>query len=268
MKKLLVALVVGLSACTQVDTGNLGVESVLGQVKEQTLPSGVYFTPIRSIREVSGKEIAIELLDLKPKTSDNVSLEDLDVVIYYQISAQSAAKLSTRYAGDVLWSDSARAYVIGSGVVSKNAREAAYRAVAQQHSKDAHTKRESIASDTAKFLQAELNASVGPDSFTVTNVIVRNLLTDTKLENAIKQAAEVEFQIRQKRDQDRLASAEAARLKTEAEGLARANSIVAGSLTPQLLQLRQIEAMAKFAERGSSTVILPSGGATPLIQVK
>jgi prohibitin 1 len=65
-----------------------------------------------------------------------------------------------------------------------------------------------------------------------------------------------------------LARAEAERNRIEAEGVARANRIVAESLTPTLIELRRVEALRAFAEnKGTSTVVLPSN-AVPLVQVK
>ena len=268
MKRILAVVVAAMLAvgCTQIDTGNVGIESTFGQVKETSLVPGLYQTVTKTVYEVSGKEIPIALVDMKPKTADNVTLQDLDVAIYYQIQGAQAAKVFTRYASDLVYDGKADAYLLGQGIVTRNAREAAYKAVAKQHSSDVHTKRETVAEDTKKLLQAELDTSVGAGTFIVTNVIVQNLVTDARLEEAIKQAAEVEFQTRRKNQQIELAKAEAKRQQVEAEGVARANSIIAASLTPSLLRMREIETTAQFAKQGTHTVLM--NGSTPLVQVK
>jgi len=56
MKKLLIIVAAfWLTACSQIDTGNIGVESTLGQVKHETMPPGVYFTMFKRVTEVSAK---------------------------------------------------------------------------------------------------------------------------------------------------------------------------------------------------------------------
>ena len=264
MKRIIAALATLLAVgCTQIDTGNVGVESTFGQVKEAALPGGVYQTFTKTVYEVSAKENVIELNDMKPKTADNVTLEDLDVNVYWKIVPGKAPKIMTTYAGDIVAGKDG-AYLVGQGLVTRVARQAAYDAANKHHSSVAHTKRNEIGADTHKILQTKLDAEGG--MFEITNVVVRNILTDRALEQSIKAAAEVEFKTRQKLQEKALAQAESDRLRVEAEGVARANSIIASSLTPSLLRMREIEATAQFAKAGTHTVLM--GSATPLVQVK
>lgn len=267
MKRLLLGLAIAVTAlagCEQIDTGNVGIESTLGQVKDKALPPGVYSTVFKTVYEISGKENAFELNDLKPKTQDNITLEDLDISVYWKVNGSLAPAISVKYAGDFVRGQDG--WLIGSAVVQRNAREAAYNAANKWHSSNVHTKRNEIAADTQAMLQVKLDNEI-KGAFEITNVVVRNILTDRALEQSIRAAANVEFETRQKQQQKALAQAESDRLKIEAEGIARANAIVAQSLTPQLLRLREIEATAKFAEKGSTTVLLPHG-TTPLVSVK
>lgn len=266
MKRILVVLALALTGCTQIDTGNVGVESTFGQVKSDALPAGVYFTLFKTVYEVSAKENVAELLDMKPKTTDNVTLADLDVNIYYKVGPNSAAKVMTKYAGDMAKNKDGD-YVLGNGLITRMAREASYNAVTKFASSEAHTKRNEIAADIRLALQKELDADAGKGLFEVTNVIVRNILTDPGLEQSIKQSAQVEFQIREKRQQIELAKAEAERMRVEAEGVAKANDIIAKSITPNLIEIRRVEMTGRFADKGTHTVLLPQG-VQPLVQVK
>ena len=99
MKRTLLALAVAsLTACSQIDTGNVGVESTMGQVKKEIMPPGVYFSMFKRITEVSAKELALQLNDLKPQTSDKINLADLDIDIYVQIDPSKAADIMMRAA--------------------------------------------------------------------------------------------------------------------------------------------------------------------------
>ena len=103
MKKAITLIAVAaLSACTQIDTGNIGVESTMGQVKKETMPPGVFFTLFKRVTEVSAKELLLQMNDMKPQTKDKITLTDLDVDIYYQIDPSNAADIMTRWPGDMV----------------------------------------------------------------------------------------------------------------------------------------------------------------------
>lgn len=265
---LLAALVMLTAACTQIDTGNVGVESTFGQVKEDSLPPGVYMTAFKTVHEISAKETAIDLKDMTPKTANNITVQDMDLTIYYKLNPSHAGKLFTRYAGDLYENKEIGAYILGSGIVTRAAREAVYKASTQFDAATFHNKRTEFAEVVRSNLTKELATDAGKGAFEVTNVIVRNLVVDKKLEESILQAAQVEFQVRQKREQLELEKVEAERKRVAAEGEARANTIIANSLTPTLIELRRIEMMSGFADKGTHTVLLPQGGSTPLVQVK
>lgn len=267
MKKIVVlgAAAMMMAACSQIDTGNVMVESSLGQYKSEVLPPGVYFTLFKSTYEISAKEQSLELNDMSPKARDNITIADIDITVYYKIVGADAAKLMIKYAGD-LTRDKNGDYLVAHNLVTRTAREAVYNAVSTIPAVHMHTKRAELARMVMENIKNELDAS-DKGSFEVTNVIIRNIVTDPRLEESIKLAAEMEFNIRRKEDELKLAKAEANRLETEALGQAKANKIIADSLTPTLIELRRIEAMAGFSKSGTHTVVIPQG-TNPLINIK
>ena len=268
LKKISAILLAGsaLAGCSQIDTGNTGVESTFGQVKQETLPPGIYFTLFKTVYEVNTKEIGMELNDMQPKAKDNVTMTDVDVTIYFRTPPNKVATIMTKYAGDMR-KDKNGDYVVGYGLVGRMARESVYNAFAKHIASEMHLRRADIASDIRESLQKEIDNDAGKGMFEITNVLVRNIVTDPRLEEAIKQSAEVEFTIRKRQQELMLAKAEADRKRVEAEGEAAANRIIADSITPALIELRRIEAMQGFAKEGTHTVVIPQN-TTPLIQVK
>lgn len=267
MKRIITALAVAsLAACTQIDTGNIGVESTLGQVKKETLPPGVYFTMFKRVAEVSAKELRLSLEDLKPQTRDKITLADLDVDIFYQIDPAKASEIMTKWPGDTTefkGEDGAR---VGNNYVTRQAREAIYNAIAQYGSDTVHTERVAIAAQVVKSLQADLDDSAGKGMFFVRSANVRNLVTDPALEEAIKQAANRNFQIAAKQKEVELARAEAERKRVEAQGEADAIRLRASAISAQggadYVQLKAIE---KWDGKLPQT---NAGGVTPFIHVK
>ena len=267
MKKLLIAIAaIWLTACTQIDTGNIGVEKTLGQVKKETLPPGVYFTMFKSVTEVSGKELPLTFDDMKPQTNDKITLSDLDVDIYVQIDPNKASEILTRWPGDIGHEKGDDGERIGMNYVKRQAREAIYTAVSKRPSATVHAERSELAAEIVKLLQADLDESAGKGWFFVRSANVRNLVTDPALEEAIKQSANRNFQIAAKQKEVELARAEAERKRVEAQGEADAIRLRASAISAQggsdYVQLKAIE---KWDGKLPQT---NAGGVTPFIHVK
>lgn len=265
-----------LGACSQIDTGNVGVERTLGKVSQEALPPGVYFTLFKTVDEFTAKEVSFSLMDLTPKSRDNLTMKDVDIDIYYKTTPTAIPALYTKYQGDLVKhsqvvKDGTSDLVIAYSRVSREAREAVYKAMAQLDATTMHTKRTELAEMVRAGLQQELDAN-DKGAFTVTAVNVRNLLTDPAIEAAIRQRAETDQAIEKKRKEVELARAEAERLIVEAEGQAKANKIISDSLTPSLKEIKlaelQRDAAVAIAGKAGNTVFLGNSSAQPLVPVR
>ena len=267
MKKfLLIPLVAALGACTQIDTGNIGVESTLGQVKKETMPPGVYFTMFKRVTEVSAKELRLELNDMKPQTKDKITLADLDVDLFYQIDPSRAAEIMTKWPGDAVELKGEDGVRLGNGYVTRQAREAIYNAISQYGSETVHTERVSIAAKVVESLQKDLDDSAGKGMFFVRSANVRNLVTDPALEAAIKENANRNFQIASKQKEVELAKAEADRKRVEAQGDADAIRLRASAIQAQGgKEYVELEAIKKW---DGKLPTMMTGNTTPFIHVK
>lgn len=267
MKKLLIAFAaIWLTACSQIDTGNVGVESTLGQVKKEIMPPGVYFTMFKKVTEVSAKELRLQLDDMKPQTNDKITLADLDVDIYVQIDPAHAPEIMTRWPGDVAEVRGEDGMRVGINYVTRQAREAIYNSVSKRGSATVHAERTEMAAQIVELLQKDLDESAGKGWFFVRSANVRNLETDPALEKAIKESANRQFQINAKQKEVELARAEAERMRVEAQGIADAIRIKAQAVSSQGgQQFVDLEAIKKWDGKLPQTM---SGNATPFIHVK
>lgn len=266
MKKYLLFLILPFFvACSQIDTGNVGVESSLGQYKADELPPGVYFTLFKNVIEVSAKENALAMNDLKPKSKDNLTMADFDFDIYFRIDPAKAADLLMKYRGDLSVADKDGAQMVGVNLITRQAREAAYKAAAEFPAAQMHTKRTELSEGIVRAMQQELDKDAGKGAFTVTNVIVRNIVTDPALEASIKQAGQMQFQVDAKRKEVDLAEAEADRKRAEARGEADAIKIKASAISAAGGEdYIRLQAIAKWDGKLPTT----TGGAVPFINVK
>lgn len=268
---IILAFAAFLGGCTQIDTGNVGVVKTGGQYKAEELTPGWHVSVFSTVFEVSTKENGISFQDLKPKTADQITVEDLDVDVYYQMNPAKAQDTMIRLAGD-LTKNSDGDYVPGYNYVSRTAREAIYTAMSAVTAADAQVKRTAIPSEVQRLLQAELDSKFEKGWFTVTNVNLRNLTVSKALETKIREAAQVDYQIAAKQKQVTLAEEEAKRLRAVAQGEADAAKIKAQALasTQGAEYLKWIElqnqsyAISKWDGKLPATV---AGGAIPMISV-
>jgi len=269
----LISAVAVLSGCTQIDTGNVGVERTLGKVGKDALPPGVYFTVFKKVDEFTAKEVNFQLNDMTPKSRDNLTMKDVDIDVYFKTMPEAIPSLYTKYQGDVVQhkqvvKEGTSDLVMAYSRVSREARESVYKSIAQLDATTMHTKRTELAEMVRANLQLELDKN-DKGAFLITAVNVRNILTDPAIEAAIRQRAETDQAIQKKLKEVDLARAEAERLVVQAEGEAKANKIISESLTPALKELRlaeiQRDAAIAIASKPGNTVLL--GNATPLVNV-
>lgn len=272
---LLLAFAALLGACTQIDTGNVGVERTLGKVGTEAMPPGVYFTLFKTVDEFTSKEVIFQLDNMTPKSRDNLTMQDMDIDVIYKVDGSRVPALYAKYQGDIakhsqVVKDGTGDLVVSHSRVVREAREAVYKAVASFDATTMHTRRTEITEAVRKTLQSELDTA-DKGAFTVTSVNVRNLVVDKALEDAIRQKAATDQRIEQAQRELALTKAEAEKLIAKAEGEAKANRILAESITAPLIRMREIEAQRDaaiaIAGKAGNTVLL-GGVATPLIQIK
>lgn len=260
MTVLALAISVTLSGCWgRIETGNVGVRTDFNKkVEAEEVAPGWYGALFTSVDEQTVKEIEVVQDDMRPKAKDNLSLGDFDLSVFYSVNPSMVADLYTKYSGMTYYNRQGIG-LPAYGLVDRQARSVAYDIVGKQFdSLSIHQKRTELEEAIRTKLQEDLEKS-DPKVFTVTKVVVRQALTDPALEESIRASVRVQKEIEAKNQQITLAEAEAKRLFVEAKGAAQANEVIAASITPNLIKLREIEMTAKFAKEGTHTVLMQQG---------
>jgi hypothetical protein len=195
-----------------------------------------------------------------------LSLQDLDVSVY-KVSETAVADLYVRYAGQHIYHE--RLWYPAYNLVNALARNAAYEATAKHDSLVLHTKHDEVAADIHNILQGELDKA-NKGVFNVTRVVIRSLVTDTAIEQSIRNAVAAQKQLEQADINIKIANKNAEAEIAKAQGIAKANSIINHTLTREYLQHETNTVLAKFAEKGgTTTVVIPANmSAAPLINIK
>ncbi|MEC5396884.1 SPFH domain-containing protein [Uliginosibacterium sp. H1] len=262
------ALLIGTAGT--IGTGNVGIRQTLGIISQDEVTPGVYlkWPLISTVREFTAKEVVIDLQDLTPKAKDNLSLRDMDISIYYKADQGQIAELQSKYSGQSQYDGETKQWLPAFGLLHRVVRNAAYEEVAKVDSLVMHTRRDAIAGAIRDNVQAELEKN-DPKVFQVTRVVIRSVATDPSIEESIRNAVANQKKLEAMTIQTEIAKKESEIRVTEAEGISRANKIIADSLTREYLQHEANQALLKFAEKGNTnTVVVPANmSVAPLLNI-
>ncbi len=251
-------LIIALLSAYTVETGNVSVERTFGKVNHEEQVQGLNFKVplLTTAMEFSAKEIAVDFNDLTPKAADNLSLQDLDVSVFYRASQDRISELMVKYAGSAVRGDDG-AYLPAWGLVVREARSTIYEKVSEIDSLQLHKQREILQTSVQTTLQSRLDRS-DPNDFQITRVVVRALNTDPSIEAAIREAVEAEKRLEAKQVQVEIAKKDAEIEIERAKGIAEANRIINSSLTAEYLQHEVNTALREFADNSGSVVVIPA----------
>ena len=250
--------------CGAIDTNNAGVRITWdNRVEQQTVDEGFYTAWISSVEEWVGKEIMIPLDNMTPKAGDNLTMQDLDVEIYYVTNVKDyAPELKTKYANAHRYVDG---YVYPAfTLVQSQGREAVYKAAAALESLQIHKNRDSLRLEIKNSLQ-EILDSADPGKFTVAKVIVKQAKTDPQLEESIQLAIKKEKEFEAKEKEVAIKGQEAL-----------ANDALAASLSPNIMRIKELEAMVAACNgidgKGSENICIldftgGQSGVKPLVNI-
>lgn len=239
------------SGCAVINQGEVGLKRVWGKIDPAPLAPGRY-----SYEAVSTDIIRVPVRT-KTKTIDVVlpSKEGLNievtVAILYRVVPERAADVIGQIGPD--YEETLIAAVFRSQAADVSARFFA---------KDMY-------SAERRTMELEIGAGmediISERGFVVEAVLMKSITLPPGLANAIGQKLEAEQQAEQMRftiDRERL---EAERKRIEAEGIRDSQRIISEGLTPEILQLRQIEAMRDLARSTNGKLVIGLDPGAPVV---
>ena len=252
---LAIGVVLGLAGCGgTIDQGNVGVRTTFGKVSPEAEPPGIYIAILSTVREYTTKETAINLDNMTPKAKDNLSLKDLDVTVYYRTDPSKVAGLQVKYAGQSARDDKSGVYFPGFRLLESVSRGTIYDIVGTKYdSLSIHSRRNELETDIKEAMQKDLDSN-DPKTFTVTRVVVRQVLTDPAIEESIRLKATEEAKLKAKMIQVEVERKNVEIRELENQGLSIA-----------VLRNKELDVLRIAAEKGSVFVV--PQGSTPIINV-
>lgn len=256
-----------------IPAGNVGVKEVFGEVSETPLNPGLHIVnPAAQVTTFSTR-----LQDIK-ETVEATSKEgleiDLDVSLQYRANPNKIAEIYQNIGTDEEEIVISRFRALTRQITATYPLNAIY-----------GEKREEI----ARILKEELVASLQPLGFEVEEVLLREIILPESVQEAIEakitaeqQSEQLKFEIAKQRQQADFelevaqktaerqkieAQAKAERQKIEAQATAESQRLLAEGLTPEILQLKAIEAKQNLAQSSNSKLIIIGEGDKTLPQI-
>jgi len=233
-----------------IPAGSVGVEDFQGKVSDRSLPAGIHgINPFADVVQFS-----VRLRDIKEEiaaTSKEGLALGIDISIQYRIDPAKAASIYLNIGTEEREIVVSRFRAISREIISGYSAEEIYA-----------TKREEVSLKLAERLRSQL----APIGFIVDEALLRNVKVPETLQAAIQQRLKAEQENLQMKFVLEKEKQEADRKRIAAKGNADAQKILAEGLTPEVLQLRSIEATEKLAQsQNSKLVILGNSQNSPLI---
>ena len=206
MKKSFVAIValavMFLSGCTRIETGEVGLRVGFDkQVQlQEILPGtgflGMHQVIVGDILTYPVRDIAVQLDDLHPQTSDNSTLSDFDVTVIYSINPKAVGELYTTKAKSfhALGNDGSDTFLMYNYMVTL-ARTAAYKAAAKFPAMESVRKRDEIEVETMKAVAEALKNEKLETALTLTKVQVRAIQPAQTIINTANEAIAAQNQL-------------------------------------------------------------------------
>lgn len=242
-----VALLVG---CGSIESGDVGVRTTFtGKIVEEELDQGFYTAITSNITRFSTRENSIPLNNMQPKAADNLSLEDLDVDIFYKVRPDAVAELSIKYSGQHMKKKGQDSLLPAGMLVYSYARDAVYDAVSAYESLEIHRNRDTLRVEVQESLQKALEQE-NPGIFYVTKVVIRNVQTDRAVEKSIADNVAAQKELERQKTQVEIAKKQAER-----------NRELDASLTPAVLKQQELDTLREVCS--VSRCILTLGGDSP-----
>jgi regulator of protease activity HflC (stomatin/prohibitin superfamily) len=214
---LVLAAVALTSACTRIETGEVGVrvgfdkQVQSGELLPGTGFFGLHQVLIGDVLTFPIKDVNVTLNDMTPVAKDNSTMKDLDAVVVYNINPQQVAELySTKnrafhaeFKGDT--------YVMYNYIV-QNARNAIYKAARKYDALDMADAR----SEMEKFIQDEIVRNLAEEkldgTIMISQVLIRNVVPADSVVASANELVRAKNELKQKEVEVQTAKKEAERM--------------------------------------------------------
>ncbi|WP_082651281.1 prohibitin family protein [Paenibacillus etheri] len=249
----LIVLLIGANSFVSVEYGHVGLYKTFGKLNDNTLSPGIHFK-IPFIQTV----IQVNTQVTKAETDTSASSKDLQpvsthVAVNYSVNKTSAFNLMNNIGGN-----------FDNVIINPAIQEIVKEVTAKYPAEDLITRRDVVSSEISEHLTARLAKY---------DLIVNDInIVNFKFSEAFNQSIEAKQVAQQqalKAENDlRRIEIEAKQKIAQAQAEAESLRLKKQEVTPELVQLKQIEVQEKALEKWNGVLPSVTGGATPFVDIQ
>ena len=247
------ALAVSTTACTRIQTGEVGVRvDASKQIQgAELMPGSFNQTVIGDVLTFPVRDITLNLDNKNPTTADNTALADFDITMIYGVNPTSVAELySTKSKSFHFYDEKENDTLLMYNYLVNVVNNASYKAVRQYKSLEVADNRQKIEVDILKTVQDKLKEDKLDTALTVASIQIRAVQPNQEIVRSAAEAVKRENELRAKATEVEIAKKEAERMQ------ALANN---GGQSIAYMQAQAQLTIAQAVRDGKvQTIIIPS----------
>ncbi len=211
---LVAAVAAATSACTRIETGEVGVRVGFDkQVKPgELLPGSFNQVLIGDVLTFPVKDVNVKLDDMTPVAKDNSTMKDFDAVVIYNINQSQVAELyaqksqafHAKHQGDI--------YLMYNYIV-QTARNAIYKEARKYEALDMADNRQAMEQAIKETIQKTLSEEKLDGSLVIGQVLIRNIVPADSVVASANDLVRAKNELKQKEVEVKTAKMEAERMQ-------------------------------------------------------
>ncbi len=230
-----------------VPSGFVGVKRTLGKIDPVPLREGLHLRIplLQTVEKIEIRTRAVEFTKEKQNPISSLSKDGLpvsmDVAILYRVDANKAPELIREYGPDY-----------EEKIIKQVVRTAVRDAIAEMESSVVYQERQKL----QEKIKREVSEQLTRRYLILEDVLIRDIRLPESVVRAIEEKRKAYEEAQRMQFLLEKEKLEAERKKVEAQGIAEANRIIAGSLTREYLMWKFIENIQEYARSQNNTIIL------------
>ena len=246
----LVTLLATASACTRIETGEVGVRRSFDKTIETTelQPGSINQIVVGEVLTFPTKDVQVDVADLTPLASDNSTVADFDMSVIYSINPTSVAEIyiekNRGFHAETAEGDTLLMY----NYVRQLGRNAAYKVARRYESLKMADNRAEIEQLVRQEIVANLAAEKLDGSITISQVLVRQIKPAANIVRSANLLVQAQNENKQK-------AVEVGTAKLEAE---RISALNANAGATKYMEATALVTIAEAVKEGKvNTIIVP-----------
>lgn len=211
---LVLGVVLALSGCTRIETGEVGVRIGFDkQIKQGELLAGSFNqTFVGSVLTFPVKDVNVTIENMTPVAKDNSTMKDFDIVVVYNVNPQQVSELyATKDRNFHAVGGNGDVFLMYNYVV-QNTRNALYKAARQYDALDMADNRDNMEVFIKETIVANLAEEKLDGVITINQVMIRNIIPADVVVKSANDLVRAKNELKQKEIEVQTAKKEAERM--------------------------------------------------------